>query len=560
MNNKYILFLQKYQNSFSLSFLLLLSLIYVAYITWGILGIGITPGMDDPYIIDHSVNDILNNGGKESRFFDSSPWDGITSPVFFGLTLLFSLIMPVVYARLLLATISILLLILGLFILGKRYKLNNLVINLIILFSISSGVTTYQLLNGLETGMAMATIPWIVIALDEIEQGNKTYWGYVLVGIICYIRPELAALSFLFGLFIISEKPKGYLMGLFISLFSFISFSLVLYIASGNIITNTMSAKTYFLHEGCVNFKTKFFQSLRSIEFIKNDLGLFSLGFLLIVFAKKYRAILISFMLVFLLAYIIKLPKILYANFGRYAYLMFPIAIIGWFAFFNKINNTDYKKISLQSYFLIFVCFIYAGIYIYIYNFDIISHLVIALFCGFISILGLKTKFRILQFGGLAISILFILSAIFYNFKNQVGFIIMQREATQENFEVSQWIEKNSSPDEVILIHDAGLISEIGKNPLVDMVGLKTRFVVKVNKDTIYKECRVVPKTISDIAKNTNAKYVIVTNKWDYSFKITDSLKKTGWSVERADKERIDISHWTNDYHYMIYKITPPKS
>ena len=44
------------------------------------MGFGISPGMDDAYIVEYSVKGILS--GKEIGYLNSSPWDGVTSPIY----------------------------------------------------------------------------------------------------------------------------------------------------------------------------------------------------------------------------------------------------------------------------------------------------------------------------------------------------------------------------------------------------------------------------------------------------------------------------------------------
>jgi len=118
-----------------------------------------------------------------------------------------------------------------------------------------------------------------------------------------------------------------------------------------------------------------------------------------------------------------------------------------------------------------------------------------------------------------------------------------------DNYQMSQWVAQHVPKDAAIVVHDAGRISMLGEQPLIDLVGLKSPFSMEVHRQTTFKECRRVPMAISDIARHAKASYMVVTADWDRTFKLTESLRRTGWTIERADKER-------GDSRYRVYRIS----
>lgn len=114
---------------------------------------------------------------------------------------------------------------------------------------------------------------------------------------------------------------------------------------------------------------------------------------------------------------------------------------------------------------------------------------------------------------------------------------------------VSQWVTKNIPPNDVILIHDAGYISEHVPQKLVDIVGLKTPHNIIVNKKYIGDHCHKRKLYISDIAETYNAKHIIVTKAWNEIFMFTKNQADSGWTVQREDIERTNAD-------YQVYRIS----
>lgn len=443
--------------------------------------------MDDAYIVEHSVAGILT--GHESRFIDSTPWDGVTSPAYVGIVALLSLLLPIDLSHWLLSTLSTLALVSGWYLICLRYSLSYALTIAVVILSLLVGLTYYQLTNGLETGMAMAAFTWILIALDYDQ---PPIWGYVIAGVQCFIRPELAALSAIFTIYIIAARPFGWLKGVLIMLCFFVISALLLFLASGSLVPNTLSAKTYFFAEGCASNSLKSVLVLSALWSFFTGLGVFAFGFFMAITSRQ-RLVLFSFTTIFIFAYFQKFPGALFHNYSRYLYLLLPVAVFGW-----------------------------------------------------ASCLGHKDEFLRLCSKALGVVVLF---SVLYSLSSSFRFYVDETHRfSEDNSKMAAWVARNLPRHAVVMVHDGGMISTIGDQQLVDLVGLKSSYSVQVHRRTTFMECRRVPAAISDIATYAQASYIVVTDDWDRIFGLTQSLRDNGWFVERADSDRVDA-------FYKVYRI-----
>lgn len=261
---------------------------------------------------------------------------------------------------------------------------------------------------------------------------------------------------------------------------------------SGSLVPNTVSAKAYFFAEGCrpAAFKFRFLKTA-SWDFI-TSLGLFSAGFAMAALTRQ-RVVLLPFIALFLFAYFQKLPGALFHNYYRYLYLFLPVAVLGWAACLG------HKNTALRA----------TGV-------------------------GLGA---------------YVAAALMVALSSSLAFQLHEVAAgSRDNREMAQWVALHVPRQAVILIHDAGMISTIGEQPL-DLVGLKSPHSVSVHQRLTFAACRRVPQAIDDIARHAGATYMVVTREWDRIFRLTESLVQTGWSVERADTER-------GDSLYRVYRIS----
>lgn len=443
--------------------------------------------LDDAYIVDHSVAGLL--AGHESRFLDSTPWQGVTSPAYVAVVTLLSLVLPIGFAHWGVSAVSTLLLACGWYVLCRRHSLGHLMAAGVVLASLIVGKTWYQLSNGLETGMAMAALTWGLFVFDHKEPPK---WGYGLMGLLCFIRPELAAFAGIFVIQVVATRPQGYVKGLLTTLAAFLVPCGMIWALTGTLAPNTLSAKAYFFAEGClpVPFKAAFVTS--ALWAFVQDVGLFAVGFGMAA-ASRLRGAVVTFVFLFILAYFAAFPGALFHNYYRYLYLLVPVAVLGWAACLGHAH----RAVRLAS-----------------------------------AVIG----------GVVAVS-------VSVSANSSIRFCLDEaRTFSEDNSQMAAWVARHVPKDAVVMVHDAGRISLVGEQPLMDLVGLKSSYSTEVHRRTTFLACQRVPTAISDIARHAGASYMVVTSDWDRVFRLTDSLRFTGWMVERADKER-------GESHYRVYRI-----
>jgi len=118
---------------------------------------------------------------------------------------------------------------------------------------------------------------------------------------------------------------------------------------------------------------------------------------------------------------------------------------------------------------------------------------------------------------------------------------------------VSDWVATHVPADAVVMVHDAGYISLQGRQPLVDLVGLKTPASVEAHRRFTWSQCRRDPRAMDAIARASGARYLVVLDDWDRIFELSAGLRQAGWSVLRADGER-------GATQYSVYRIAQPAS
>lgn len=451
-------------------------------------GLGIY-GPDDPYIFDHSVEGIL--AGKETRFINSSPWHGVTSPAFVAALLAFNRVLSLDVAHWVVGTLSTLLLASGLYVLCRRTTLHPGLSVVVVLTGLLNRFTIIQITNGLETGMAMAAMAWGLVVLDHKK---PPLWGYAMMGVIYFIRPELAILTAIFGVYMLIKRPDGYLQGLLVTGLVFAVCAGVLWYASGMLVPKTLSAKTYFFALGCDTNFSKFLSISHQFLLFLFFFGIFSIGFVF-VSESQLKYFIFIFAFIFLCSYFIRLP-FLYSNHFRYLGIFVPFAVLGWATWLAKqkpILGVDSRAIG-----------------------------------GFVVVLTLV-------FAG---------SSLHY-------FSLEHHKYSDDNLATARWVATNVPKDAIVMVHDAGAISRVGEQRLVDIVGLKSPASVDIHRRTTFASCGGDTTAIVDIAQSTGASYLVTLLEWDDGKAFTKTLADKGWAVERVD-------HMRGETLFRVYKITPP--
>lgn len=471
---------------------IVISLVIIFYVIYAM---GFVPifTLDDAYIVQHSVNNITSFK-DEVLFIDSSKNSGLTSLVHVSLVSLLSFLINVNWSQFIVASLSFVAFLLLVFSYSLKLNKNIFLSFLVTLIAATSGFIIEQTYNGLETILLICTVTG---ALYLFRNGYPNHrLSFILLAIMPFIRPELAVLSFI--LFVLSfldakenKKIDEFKKGFLVLTLSTLLIALYSIAMTGGVIPNTAGAKKYFFAEACQNSQIKNNFIFTGILDFLLSLGLMSIGLIGILFTR-FKFIFLAFAIIFYAVYYMELPGGIHHNYFRYQYVFYAFAIVGIIEFLALLKN---KKTILSITIIILI------------------------------------------------SSLFSLNQNLNQFKNSISF------TKNENFTVGEWVKNNVDKKDVVMIHDAGFISNISNNKLVDLVGLKTSTSVGINKVTRWKACGNDPRAIDAIASMNNAKYFIVLNVWDDIFQLTNSLRYMGWRVNRVDESRGETA-------YKVYKIS----
>jgi hypothetical protein len=451
--------------------------------------------IDDAYITLHNAKALLS--GYDYNYDNVSPLAGTTSLVHL---LLVAMAVPLMgdWSSWFVAWLATTLLALGTFKLACSYKLTIFNSYLLVAIALTSGLIWYQLLNGLETGLAMAFIVWLLAFVSEAKESSVKACGF-LAGLSPFIRPEMIALSGLIILwkteFLIRKDGNiDQVKILFLyALLGFAPFAVFSIWQVGSVFPLTIDAKRAFFSEDSADYAYKLSVVLDGIKIFFSQIGFLSLGLLFLPFTSLGR-ICLGFMTVFYVVYFLQLPGALHHYFFRYQYILLPLLLI-----------------------------------------------------GAVTVLSSEKKFiRILSVGiGL-----FALSFSAYSFKSNLLYYTNSNSFTKNELEpLAIWTKANIPADQTILIHDAGYIAHFTNFRLVDFVGLKTPTAITFHKQlTNPSSGQKRIDAIEIIAKQAKAHYLIMRDGWEDSFGVARELKARGWTVEMIRPGA-----------YQTYRIEEPK-
>lgn len=454
--------------------------------------------LDDAYIVQHSVSGLFK--GADPRFPEATALQGTTSPFHVLLVFLVGRILPVGWAQFLVSAVFYVVFVAGVYRLARQQGLSGSLAAALALLATVSGMSYYHFFNGLETGLAIAAVTWALILFhDPLPNRNR---HIVLLGVLPFIRPELAVLSVLFGARIVwglrhSNSPGERAAAMFgwLLVAALVPTGFVL-LANGAVVPTTISAKAYFFAEGCGPWRDKVEAVGRIMSEFLSTIGIAGLGIAGVV-ATRQRYLALGFLAAFLSAYLVFLPGALHHNKFRYLQLFAPFLILGW--------------------------------------------------AGLLSLRGKAVALTTRS--GLAVAILssvILLPHAVLEYSDSIKFTRRQMGG------VARWGEDNLPADEAVLVHDAGYISLHGPQPLVDLVGLKTPSSTQVHRELTWKTCSRDPRALEEIARRNDARFFIALGDWDRTFGLVAAFKARDWRIERVDAER-------GETEYKVYRIAPKR-
>ncbi len=420
---------------------------------------------DDAYIVAHNV-DVL--GRSDPSFPGVSALTGSTSLVHLALTWLVSLSMPTLRALLAVTLAGAALYLWGLFRLTAGLPAAWRAT--VIVAGLASGLVMYQVLNGLETGLALAGGTWLMVADRERRPGLMG----VLTGLAAYIRPELFLIAAANALSLLRTWDRrsrcALLAGAVIGVAPWTLWSLV---EAGTVLPGTIAAKRAWFAEGQAPLGWR-------LDAVAHALwGFLAVGPLLLgVFWLARRTSTRSTVLAagaVVVGYGVLLPGGLRHYYGRYLYVLVPLAVAGLVDGLHRHTRT--------------------------------ARAVAAVAVGFTILTSPAHAERLTR----------------------------HRERLEaELVPVAEWISHHVGAGEVVLAHDFGYPAFATRARLVDIVGLKTPWVAGIHhRITEPSGGRLRARAIAEIAERSDPTWLVVWGHWDGRYHITDALRSAGWTLDR---------------------------
>lgn len=283
----------------------------------------ITFALDDSYITVANA-DLLLHGGSDA-FGNSAP-TGATSPLHLFLLTLFGTVMELRLANFLLSLTWAAAYGIGLWKLLSDVTENQLVAASGTALGFVVGLSWAMLLNGLETGLAMAAVIWALWC----SLRDRDTPLVIIVAALPFLRPEFAALSLFLAISAIwrlRREPALLLRLTIIGVLVMAALAVMTYHLTGHLLSPTAAAKKAFFDEPPLDYAGRL---LQTTEAIATSPILFPLlGIALLPLSKEGRVYAL-YALIFLLVMAAELPVTLFHNDFRYLYPLLPLGIAGW--------------------------------------------------------------------------------------------------------------------------------------------------------------------------------------------------------------------------------------
>ncbi|KYG98521.1 hypothetical protein [Bradyrhizobium sp. DOA1] len=425
---------------------------------------------DDAFINLHNAQ--VLRLGRDERYEGVPALVGATSGVHLAMLLaLEQLVHPDTAALYVLSSLSGVAYVLGVLFTCLNVGCRRLEAALIALVSLLFAGTLFQVLNGMDTSLAMAAVAW---DLKLLTDKRRTLWLPALCGVMPFVRPELSFLSAGSMCIVFLDRYTATsfkIASAAIAALSSVPFVLWYWIDTGSWVPNTIGAKMYFFAERHADWSYKSF--LMFFAVCQAALASFPL-FICLRFARPaaLRSMFALFIAVFLSAYFWRFPSGLLHNGGRYLYVLAPIILFG-------------------------------------------------VACG-LSSTSRKQTLRMVAVSTLFVPLGFVMQLNDYR-THIVGF-------HESLADVVRWMNANLQDRPVVMVHDAGYVAYAGHAALVDLVGLKTPAAMDVHKRVTYPSAGLQrSKAVAEIAEQFQPQYLLVVQDWDQRFRLVEGLRAEGW-------------------------------
>ncbi|WP_263416051.1 hypothetical protein [Terriglobus albidus] len=403
--------------------------------------------LDDAFITLHSAQ--VLHSGFDPNFPGMHPLYGITCAPFLGLVYLLLFFLKPLAALDIACWLGVLAYTLGLHFMTRVLGLPRTTRIAVIALGLLCSFVPYQLLNGLETSWALASVIWLL----ALASGNREKWAWAAVaaGLAGSIRPDLMPLAFFVMLLLVIKcwRQKQYQRAILLCVIAWIPLVLTAlwyYRSIGTPFPQTGVAKHYFFADP--DYLSKRALSVEALGLISFA---FTVGPICIAIPYLFRSwlgrVCLLFTGIFLAALFFDWPGAIVTNRFRYPIILVPVLI--WaFASERKARPALLISLLYSALFAVFAVHLYAD-------------------------------------------------------------DCQSMQNAEED--IAAWCEHNVPANSTLLIHDAGYIAYRTHFRLVDMVGLKTPAAVPLNRKLTFPSAgKLLNNTISQLAEETGSRYLII--------------------------------------------------
>lgn len=440
--------------------------------------------MDDAYITLH--NALVFAGERSENFVDAARLSGTTSLLHTLFVAGLVRWMPPELALSVAGLLGVWAYAAALVVIGLRTGHRAVGASAIAFVGLASGYMLHQLANGLETSWAVAAAAWsICLAMDLRKHAVSRA---IVLTAMPFIRPELMLLSILLSAYwLYSLRAERALARMAAALLAgFAGAWLVLaWTVEWLPLQSTASVKKYFYALGCLNFSIK-------NQVMMATLAPFVLpyGALLPGVAGWWRDrlgwVLAFFVIVFFVAYQRNFPGALALSEGRYLTLLAPVFVYGLARLLSPGERLGPRAAAA------------------------------ALALVFAYTLFVSLPMAIRQAEG------------------------SRDFTTRELMPLASWMQSNVDAGAVIMMHDVGYLGYVLRNPMVDLVGLKTGRAAEIHRQITWPSCGIRrPAAIARLVAGERPDYLVVLNSWDSGYLLSQGAAQVAslqsvWRSERG--------------------------
>lgn len=423
--------------------------------------------LDDAFITLHSAQ--VLHSGSDPNFPGVHPLYGITCAPFLGLVYLLLFFLKPLVALDIACWLGVLAYTLGLHFLAQVLNLPRTTRIAVIALGLLCSFVPYQLLNGLETSWALASVIWLL----ALASGSREKWPYAAfaAGLAGSFRPDLIPLAFFVMLLLVIKcwRQEQHQRAILLCVLASIPLALTAlwyYRSIGTPFPQTGVAKHYFFADP--DYLSKKALSAEALALISFAL---TVGPICIAIPHLFRSwlgkVCLLFTGMFFVALFLDWPGAIVTNRFRYPVILVPVLI--WaFASARKARPALLISLLYSALFAIFAVQLYAS-------------------------------------------------------------DCQSMQSAEED--IAAWCEHNLPANSTLLIHDAGYLAYRTNFRIVDMVGLKTPAAIPLNRTfTFPSGGRLRNITVSQLAEQTGSRYLIIHEPF-FPALIPD-LQRIGWRVK----------------------------